>query len=244
MKLLRQSFRKNDEGSVKLIPQDGEDMWHVFNLLNAGDNITATTFRKVIKDSGTNVETERVKIKLTIEVSKIDYDGEASVIRISGKNISECEHIKLGAHHTLELDLQRPFELYKVQWDALDVDRVKQACDPTLSADLAAVLITELYDMLSNDPARAFYGPSPIFAAAELGAIATLLISDGLFRTTDVAKRKKYAALVEGVRDSGGEALVFSSAHVSGEQLNLLSGVAAVLRFPLPDLEDMEHTDE
>ena len=31
--------------------------------------------------------------------------------------------------------------------------------------------------------------------------------------------------------------LIFSSAHVSGEQLDQLTGVAALLRFPLP-LED------
>ncbi len=54
------------------------------------------------------------------------------------------------------------------------------------------------------------------------------------------AQRKAWAALVEGVAAGGGEALVFSAAHVSGEQLNQLSGVAAVLRFPLPDLEDAE----
>ena len=40
--------------------------------------------------------------------------------------------------------------------------------------------------------------------------------SDKLFRVNDVAKRKKYAALVEGVQAAGGEALVFSSMHVSG----------------------------
>jgi protein pelota len=28
--------------------------------------------------------------------------------------------------------------------------------------------------------------------------------------------------------------------HVSGAQLQSLSGVAALLRFPLPDIEDME----
>lgn len=53
-------------------------------------------------------------------------------------------------------------------------------------------------------------------------------------------QRRAYAQLVEGVRESGGEALVFSGAHVSGEQLDQLSGVAAILRFPLPDLEDQE----
>ncbi len=46
--------------------------------------------------------------------------------------------------------------------------------------------------------------------------------------------------LVDSVKDGGGEALVFSSMHISGEQLNQLSGIAAILRFPLPDLEDAE----
>jgi protein pelota len=98
--------------------------------------------------------------------------------------------------------------------------------------------------MLSNDPSRAFYGPGHVVAAAELGAIQTLLLTDSLFRVNDVAKRKKWVALVDGVRDAGGEALVFSALHVSGEQLSQLSGVAAVLRFPLPELEDMDLVEE
>jgi protein pelota len=31
--------------------------------------------------------------------------------------------------------------------------------------------------------------------------------------------------------------------HASGEQLNQLTGIAAILRFPLPDLEDAEFED-
>lgn len=31
--------------------------------------------------------------------------------------------------------------------------------------------------------------------------------------------------------------------HVSGEQLSSLGGIAAILRFPLPDLEDVSLTD-
>ena len=53
-------------------------------------------------------------------------------------------------------------------------------------------------------------------------------------------QRTAYAQLVDGVRESGGDALIFSGAHVSGEQLDQLSGIAAILRFPLPDLEDQE----
>jgi protein pelota len=63
-------------------------------------------------------------------------------IRLRGRNLSESEHVKLGAYHTLELEPQRAFTLEKPSWDALDIERIKQACDPAASADLAAVLIT------------------------------------------------------------------------------------------------------
>jgi protein pelota len=75
-------------------------------------------------------------------------------------------------------------------------------------------------------------------------AVCLPMPADKLFRINNVAKRKKYADLVEGVREAGGEALLFSSMHVSGEQLNNLSGIAAVLRFPLPELEDQEIVEE
>lgn len=376
MKLLHRNFEKNGEGSVKLLPEEGEDMWHAYNLIREGDIVTATTFRKVVKDSGVGSDSERIKLKLSIKVENVEFDIEGGVLRLKGKNLTETEHVKLGAYHTIELELQRAFVLNKHEWDALDIDLVKQACDPALSADLAAVLITEglahvclvggsttiirqkieanlprkrgaaaagydkawakflentfnavvrhidfnvvkclviagpgfakdqfkeyldaeavkrdirvlvdnkssiitapcssaykhslkevlgnaaissrikdtkavrevqalqdFYQTLGNDSARAFYGPGHVFAAAELGAIQVLLISDSLFRVNDVVKRKKYAALVESVREAGGEALIFSSMHISGEQLNQLSGIAAILRFPLPELEDQE----
>lgn len=119
-----------------------------------------------------------------------------------------------------------------------------------------------------------------MFAAAEVGAIAVLLLTDALFRTNSVPKRRKFAQLVQDVESSGestgcvcvcerdgtaassvmgllclpippflpalllsragGEVHVFSSGHASGEQLAQLSGIAAVLRFPMPELEDAE----
>lgn len=45
--------------------------------------------------------------------------------------------------------------------------------------------------------------------------------------------------MVEAVRSRGGEALIFSSMHESGQQLNLLTGIAAILTYPL-DVEVVE----
>lgn len=58
----------------------GEDMWHVYNLVRAGDHVTATTFRKVQRDLGAGTESERVKLKLTIAVESVDFDPEGEYL--------------------------------------------------------------------------------------------------------------------------------------------------------------------
>ena len=94
--------------------------------------------------------------------------------------------------------------------------------------------------MLSDDPARAFHGPGHVLAADEAHAVQTLLLSDSLFRCAKPEARMQWAALVESVKAKGGKVHVFSAAHTSGEQLDQLTGEAAVLRFPLPALLDEE----
>ncbi|KAJ2920164.1 hypothetical protein MD484_g356, partial [Candolleomyces efflorescens] len=57
--------------------------------------------------------------------------------------------------------------------------------------------------------------------------------------SSDPSTRKKYVAMVEAVQGKGGEVIMFSSMHESGQQLNQLTGVAAILTFPL-DVEVVE----
>ena len=115
-------------------------------------------------------------------------------------------------------------------------------------ADTKAARETQMlqgfFTMLQNDPSRAFYSYRHVEIAAKRAAIDVLMVSDGLFRAADVRTRHKYVALVDSVREQGAEVLIFSSQHVSGEQLMQLSGIAALLRFPLPEIEDMDLTDD
>jgi protein pelota len=84
------------------------------------------------------------------------------------------------------------------------------------------------------------------------------MYSNTAARSADIATRRKYIALVEEVKKTGGKVYIFSSLHVSGErkllavstafvhnnklttELGNLTGVAAVLSYPLPDIETME----
>lgn len=364
-------------GSVKMVPEEADDLWLAYNLIATGDTVLAVTVRKVLRQAASGGrDAERVKLKLEIKVEAVDYDKEGSVLRIRGKNILENEHVKIGAFHTLEIELHRPFVLRKEVWDSLALDVLHQASDPSASADLAVVLmqeglahlfligksvtitrsrieasiprkhgpaiagydkalnkffdnvltaflkhidfnvvrcaviaspgftkdqfhrhllleaerkqlrpiienksriilvhttsgykhslrevldapnvmniikdtkaaeevraLKEFFNMLSNDPDRACYGPKHVEVAHERMAVQTLLVTDELFRSCDIATRQKYVNLVKSVKDSGGTALIFSSMHVSGDQLAQLTGIAAILRFPLPELEDIE----
>lgn len=49
----------------------------------------------------------------------------------------------MGAYHTLDLELNRKFTLTKPEWDSVSLERVEMACDPSQSADVAAVIMQE-----------------------------------------------------------------------------------------------------
>uniref|UniRef100_A0A8C7UIY9 Protein pelota homolog n=1 Tax=Oncorhynchus mykiss TaxID=8022 RepID=A0A8C7UIY9_ONCMY len=170
---------------VTLMPEEAEDMWHTYNLLQIGDSLMASTIRKVQTESSTgSVGSSRVRTTLCLCVDTIDFDSQACQLRVKGTNIQENQYVKMGAYHTIEL--------------------------------------------------------AHVEKASEALAIDILLISDKLFRHQDVATRSRYVRLVDNVRDNGGTVRIFSSLHVSGEQLTQLSGVAAILRFPIADLSEPE----
>lgn len=381
MKLIYKHIDKDGEGHIGLIPDNPEDMWHAYNLVAEGDSLRASTIRKVQTESATGSSgSYRVRTMLTIRVESVDFDHQACVLRVKGRNIAENQYVKMNAYHTLDLEPNRKFTLAKHHWDSVALDRVDMACDPTQHADLAAVIMQEglahiclitssmtlvrakidlniprkrkghcnqhekgmqrffdniiqaiqrhvnfevvkcvlvaspgfvkdqffdymmqqavkldqkvlienkskfllvhsssgfkhslkevlsepvvmaklsdtkaagevkaldaFYSTLQSEPSRAFYGLKHVEKANAAQAIETLLISDNLFRSKDFNQRKRYVELVDSVRDSGGDVKVFSSLHVSGEQLDQLTGIAALLRFPMPELEDEDSSDE
>jgi len=127
------------------------------------------------------------------------------------------------------------FDLREVLNDAAVMNLIK---DSNLGLEIRA--FKELWDMVCNNSDRVCYGPKHVESAHEMKAIETLLISDELYRNEAIEMRKKYESMVKSVKQGGGKALVYSSMHVSTPQLAQLTGVAAILRFPLPGLQDMD----
>ncbi|KFK42164.1 hypothetical protein AALP_AA2G219500 [Arabis alpina] len=129
MKIIHRDFVGNGPGSVTMEAEDSDDLWYAYNLIAPNDTVMAVTFRKVQREiSGGGRDSERVRVKLEVQVEEVDYDKDGT---------------QIGAFHTLELDLKRSFVLRKENWDSLALDTLKQASDPAASADLAVVLMQE-----------------------------------------------------------------------------------------------------
>lgn len=130
-------------GEITLVPEETEDLWHTYNLIAKGDRVLATTWRKVQKESSTgSVDSQKVKMLLAIAVKSVDFDPEGGTLRVNGTIMSEHEGIRLGSHHTLELELNRKYTLAKTQWDRMYMEIVATATGgPVQHADVAAVLM-------------------------------------------------------------------------------------------------------
>lgn len=339
--------------------------------------------RKVVKESTTgSTVSQKKRLSLTIEVTKVEFDTDSLEVRISGPNREESEHVRMGAHHTITLEVGRQFRLEKNCWDQIFLDRLEVATHPEREAEVMAVVmastgiahiclvteyltltrakidvnipkkrgvgsshhhskaVTKFYEaiyqallrhadfttikcvllaspgfvkddfyqyllaesirredrpfienkhkfilcrassghrhaleevfqdptvmaqladtkmakevdilskfmrMMDTNPDQAQYGYLHVFMANEQGAVDSLLVTDELFRSSDIATRKQYVNLVEQVRENGGKVYIFSSLHVSGTQLQKVSGVAAILRFPMPELADINMVDD
>lgn len=91
---------------------------------------------------------------------------------------------------------------------------------------------------LANQPDYTSYGYNHVQYADTLSLIDELLIIDSLFQNADFHKRRQYITLIDSVREKNGSVFLFSKLHESGHQLDLYSGIAAVLRAPLVEYEN------
>ncbi|CEM33183.1 unnamed protein product [Vitrella brassicaformis CCMP3155] len=144
MKVTEQNFEKDGGGVVTLIPEEAEDLWHIYNIVVRGDRIRAQTYRKVQREGSLgSTQAFMKKLVLTLAVKSVEYDGKANLIRFSGKNVCENEFIRLGQFHTVEVELNSNLSVMKSNWDFISRDRLQQAVDAKRSAEVAAILIDQ-----------------------------------------------------------------------------------------------------
>ena len=70
----------------------------------------------------------------------------------------------------------------------------RRIADTKAAKEVAA--LDAFFETLADRPDRALYGPSHVLAAHDMLAIDKLLITDGLFRTSDTRQRRRWVSFV------------------------------------------------
>ncbi|KAI9698263.1 MAG: Translation factor pelota [Bogoriella megaspora] len=146
MKLIKQSIlRRDGSGEAVIVPEDPEDMWHLYNLIRPNDLLRASAIRRVTTESviGSNTS-KRVHVNLLIRVKSTDFDPQASQLHVSGQAAEAAQHVSLGSFHTLDLELNRKLTLEKAEgWDSIALGILQDAVNQDKKVELYAVCMQE-----------------------------------------------------------------------------------------------------
>ncbi|MFH1445291.1 MAG: mRNA surveillance protein pelota [Nanoarchaeota archaeon] len=113
---------------AKLGIETVDDLWHMQQIIEPGDLLTAQTTRKtVIKRGSEIIQGERRKIILTIKVEKMERDASVHLLRVSGQIEKGPEDIQLHSYHTITLEPDMVVNLEKTRFKPHHVDRINRA---------------------------------------------------------------------------------------------------------------------
>lgn len=160
MRLVKNSINTaTGTGSATLMPQEPEDMWHLYNLIRPRDILRAPAVRKVketARSTGSNI-TRTVHTKLTIRVTTLDFDPQAGELHVAGRVCEENDFVGMGQFHTLDLELHRQFTLEKGReelgasvgaaeveiWDSVALQTLQESTDLRKNAQSYAIIMEE-----------------------------------------------------------------------------------------------------
>ncbi len=100
-----------------------------------------------------------------------------------------------------------------------------------LKIETETQLVEEVLTHIAKDDGLATYGDAEVARAAQYGAIEHLLITDKKLRGAEDDKRRWLDRVIRDTEKSGGSLHIVSTEHPAGDQLNHISGIAAILRF-------------
>jgi len=142
VKILFKDFKK---GEIKLVPENLDDIWHLYNIIEEGDLIRAISFRTSEQkdDKIRSKKMEKKPMKLGVRVEKIGFHEFSNRLRVHG-TIEEGPQ-DLGSYHTFNIDSDKldKLTIVKNQWKHYQIDRLNEAVKQRLQPLLIFVSMDE-----------------------------------------------------------------------------------------------------
>lgn len=115
------------------IPEDADDLFTLRRIVDAGDTVIAETTRSVKQESeyGRPDRGERVKVRLSIRVDRVELDSSVGRLRVAGTITSTSnELVTKGVHHALSVQAGDAITIDKGRrWQDAELKLLRRAGD-------------------------------------------------------------------------------------------------------------------
>jgi len=131
-------------GSVKVLVQTLDDLWHLYNIIERDDLVHARTTREVKMEGVGRPSSRRMPISLTLKVERVHFDRAITRLRVLGvvTEAPEDFHIQ-GSHHTLSLEPGHQVVIVKSRWHNHQLERLQRAVSRQEPVVLVAIDLEE-----------------------------------------------------------------------------------------------------
>ncbi len=143
MRIIEMDEKKN---YVKLHIDSLDDLWTINNIIEKGDVVYGITFRReeTRDDSIRSKKTERIKLKLGIEVNKIEFQEFTDRIRINGKIVDGPEDY-LGSMQTISFQPGEEIEIIKNEWSDIFLKEIERAVNDSIKPKVIFLAMDDEY---------------------------------------------------------------------------------------------------
>ncbi len=119
-------YKNLKEGEIKLLVQNTDDCWHLYNIIEEGDLASAFTYRTKAQsdDKKREGKGEKEGMYLTIRVTEVSFQKFSDRLRIQG--VIEEGPQDIGKHHTLNLKTGSEIKIKK-EWKPYHLRRLEEA---------------------------------------------------------------------------------------------------------------------
>ena len=139
-------FKDPKTGEIKLVAENLDDIWHLYNIIEEGDLVRAVTFRTAEDHNDDKIRAKKVekkRMKLGIRVEKVSFHEFSNRLRIQGVIVEGPQD--LGSYHTFNVDTEElsPISILKERWNAYQLERIEEAVQQRTQPLLVFVSLDE-----------------------------------------------------------------------------------------------------
>ncbi|MCL1984038.1 MAG: mRNA surveillance protein pelota [Methanomassiliicoccaceae archaeon] len=114
-------------GSMRVQIETDDDVWHLFNVIETGDILTASTTRRDEKatDKLRAERAEKKRMTLSVRAENIEFSDSELRLRVLGTITGGPQDI--GQHHTLTFEVGESLTITKEKWRETQIERLRKA---------------------------------------------------------------------------------------------------------------------